>query len=242
MRSSNPRPDLWLIEGHPLAARYLQHLLGSTGVATLTRGRDLPDEPGARSGQTVFVVDATAFSMPLAKTLRLLSANFPQAEPLVIGERLSKEELCRAVLLGARGFVPYEEIESKLARALERVRDRHLWMPGGVLEEFAALAAARQKRKGRTGGPFTAREIQILGLLERRLSNKEIGSAVGIAERTVKFHLQNLFPKLGAHNRSSAVELARGIGLLGAKPAPTSSVCAGAVASSRTATPRGGAK
>jgi DNA-binding NarL/FixJ family response regulator len=56
---------------------------------------------------------------------------------------------------------------------------------------------------------FTPRVELVLGLLERRLGNKEIASALSISERTVRFHLANIFRKLGVHNRYSVAEVTR---------------------------------
>jgi DNA-binding NarL/FixJ family response regulator len=54
----------------------------------------------------------------------------------------------------------------------------------------------------------------VLDLLQRRLSNKEISAALEITERTVRFHLVNIFAKMGVHDRHSAVDLVRSSNLL----------------------------
>jgi DNA-binding NarL/FixJ family response regulator len=51
---------------------------------------------------------------------------------------------------------------------------------------------------------LTAREEEILGLLDRRLSNKQIATALGNSVATVKFHLAHIFAKLGVNDRHSA--------------------------------------
>ena len=48
-------------------------------------------------------------------------------------------------------------------------------------------------------------EIKIIRLLEKGLSNKSISSKCNISENTVKFHLKNIYKKLGAHNRLEAI-------------------------------------
>jgi DNA-binding NarL/FixJ family response regulator len=56
---------------------------------------------------------------------------------------------------------------------------------------------------------FTQREKLVVDLLQHRLSNKEIGTVLKISERTVRFHLANIFSKLGVNDRYSVVDLAR---------------------------------
>jgi LuxR family maltose regulon positive regulatory protein len=61
---------------------------------------------------------------------------------------------------------------------------------------------------------LTTREQEVLGLLARRLSNKQIAAALDIGDATIKWHLKNLFAKLGAVTREHAVQRARMLGIL----------------------------
>ncbi len=54
---------------------------------------------------------------------------------------------------------------------------------------------------------ITKRETEVLTLIGKGFSNKEIGRALIISENTVKFHLQNIYEKLGAQNRTQAFAL-----------------------------------
>jgi DNA-binding NarL/FixJ family response regulator len=62
---------------------------------------------------------------------------------------------------------------------------------------------------------LTAREREVLALVAEGLRNKEIAARLGASEKTVQFHIANLFGKLGAQSRTEAVRLARERGLLG---------------------------
>lgn len=54
-------------------------------------------------------------------------------------------------------------------------------------------------------GPLTERESEVLGLLSKGLANKQIASALGISEHTVKFHVSSIYQKLNVTNRTEAV-------------------------------------
>ena len=56
---------------------------------------------------------------------------------------------------------------------------------------------------------LSEREHEILGLLNHGLANKEIARSVGVSEATVKFHLRNLYGKLGVNSRVMALAVAR---------------------------------
>jgi DNA-binding NarL/FixJ family response regulator len=74
------------------------------------------------------------------------------------------------------------------------------------------LSSGLGKQKRREHSALSPRESEIVGLLQRRLSDKEIGCALGISERTVRFHLHNIFEKLGVHDRYGVVDFARTAG------------------------------
>ena len=67
------------------------------------------------------------------------------------------------------------------------------------------------------GEKLTDREMDVLRLLAPGQTNKEIAAALGIAERTVKFHVSSIMGKLGAANRAEAVTIAVKRGLINLK-------------------------
>jgi NarL family two-component system response regulator LiaR len=108
----------------------------------------------------------------------------------------------------------------RITRARETVREtvvvRELMVPA----EPAAAAptqpqvpfapdAARQQSLG-----ITAREMEILGLVARGLSNREIAAELFVSENTVKTHCARAFDKLGAARRTQAVQRGKELGLL----------------------------
>ena len=79
----------------------------------------------------------------------------------------------------------------------------------GVVADAAPAAAAPEFEAG-----LTPRERQILALLERGLTNKELARELGVSPNTVKTHLANLYPKLDASRRTEALANARRRGIL----------------------------
>jgi LuxR family maltose regulon positive regulatory protein len=82
-----------------------------------------------------------------------------------------------------------------------------------LLEEFADLDETSTITHGIVE-PLSARELEVLKLLAGGLSNHEIGNELFVTTNTVKWHLKNIFAKLGVHNRTQAVDRARELGLL----------------------------
>jgi LuxR family maltose regulon positive regulatory protein len=79
----------------------------------------------------------------------------------------------------------------------------HIARPGSVNETNA------QDGWSPDSDPLTEREMEMLGFVDIGLSNQEIGNRLGISVPTVKWHLHNLFSKIGVRNRGSAVRFAR---------------------------------
>lgn len=81
-------------------------------------------------------------------------------------------------------------------------------------DEAGAAATATQAAADAPLEPLSERELQVLRVLEKGYSNKDIGKMLFISENTVKVHLRNLHSKLAVHTRSQAVSVARRMGLL----------------------------
>jgi DNA-binding CsgD family transcriptional regulator len=98
---------------------------------------------------------------------------------------------------------------ARLRRRATRASDAQA---GPTLAPAAAAAEDRERRQ--TGKSLTPKERSILLLLARNYSNKEIAKAIAMSDETVKWHLKNLFNKLGAGSRKHAVTRARTLGFI----------------------------
>jgi DNA-binding NarL/FixJ family response regulator len=108
----------------------------------------------------------------------------------------------RLFYCGIDGFVELHETwQTELLLAIRSIQNGLHWVPGEVLLAFVKQTKALQDTQLLPGHSLTAREGQILQLLMRHLTNKEISKALDIAERTVKFHVSNILGKLGVEDR-----------------------------------------
>ncbi len=198
-----------ILAHHPIVARYLGKVLRRHPQIEVLTPVDpqLKGDLGQR--RQVCVIDSGTVPLPLAGYLRSIKASAPEAKILVLGMSSSQEELSRLLLLGIDGFIPYEEIDSSLASGVRAVWEGHLWVPAAALEHFTKHASHLSEVKSGKHRKFSSREREIIELLDRGQANKEIAQALGIKERTVRFHLQNIFSKLGVHDRHSVVDLLR---------------------------------
>jgi DNA-binding NarL/FixJ family response regulator len=141
-------------------------------------------------------------SQNLSDVMATLKATRPNLRIIVIGSGMEDETLLKAIAFGAMGYVDLAASPADFAHAIRVVSLGSVWAPRRVLSVFIERVSQSPGRffpAGRTA--FTAREKEVLELLVGGRSNKEIGAALGIEERTVKAHIAKLMRKNGVHNR-----------------------------------------
>jgi DNA-binding NarL/FixJ family response regulator len=142
--------------------------------------------------------------------LRRLQSDGARTRVIVFTVFDTDERIIAALEAGAAGYLlkgtPREELFEAI-RAVARGES--------LLAPVATSAVLRRVRGESDPTPaLTAREQAVLEQLARGLGNKQIAAALGIAERTVKFHVSSVFAKLGASNRTEAVTRAVQAGLI----------------------------
>jgi DNA-binding NarL/FixJ family response regulator len=110
---------------------------------------------------------------------------------------------------GADGYILKSAELSEMFRALNEVAVGHTAFDPQVLHK-AALHHEREAQREE----LTEREVEVLAAAARGLTNKEIGKALYISDRTVQGHLQNIYQKLGVTTRTEAVTTGLSLGLI----------------------------
>ena len=165
-------------------------LLSAT-VADLTVRKDVDLVLlGSRNGQNLFDVMA---SMKAAR---------PDLRIIVTGTGADDETILKAIAAGAKGYVDEAASPAEFVQAIRMVNQGSVWAPRRVLSIFIERVTSSPGRIFPAGRvTFTDREKEVLELLVAGRSNKEIGAALGIEERTVKAHVAKLMRKVGVQNR-----------------------------------------
>ena len=131
-----------------------------------------------------------------------LKASRPGLRILVSGSGADDELILKALAAGAKGYVDEAATPEEFVQAIRIVYQGSVWAPRRVLSPFIERVTASPGRIFPAGRvTFTDRERDVLEMLVAGRSNKEIGSALGIEERTVKAHVAKLMRKVGVQNR-----------------------------------------
>lgn len=141
-----------------------------------------------------------------------LAAARPGAGIVVLTAYDADERVLGAVRAGARGYVLKGASIEEIARAIRTVHGG-----GSYLASPVAAKVLSELRSPRRAAVLSAREHAVLRDVAAGRSTKQIARALGITERTVKFHVSSIMNKLGAGNRAQAVAEAARRGLLDRK-------------------------
>jgi DNA-binding NarL/FixJ family response regulator len=156
----------------------------------------------------VLVLDLSMPGPPPRETVAFLKQHCPDLKILVLTAYQEEPYIRGLVALGVKGYVLKDEATEALVDAIHAVQRGDTWFSQSVLEKLSSGA----QKVGEMA--LTTRELEILKLLRQGLTNKEIAYQLRIAERTVRFHVENLLEKLQARNRPEAVANAIRIGWL----------------------------
>jgi DNA-binding NarL/FixJ family response regulator len=221
-----------VVDDHPLILEALQHVLRALdGGATIHDARTAEDgrrlvaeHPDAR----LLILDLSLPGADGFSLLHELRSAYPSIPVVVLSASDQREDIMRAIDLGAMGYIPKSSSNLVMLQALRLVLSGGVYLPSVALAmreaSGAELLRAAEGRATRTTPRelgLTARQAQVLALILQGKPNKVICRELGLAEGTVKIHVAAILRALNVSTRTQAViEASRlGLQLEGAMPA-----------------------
>lgn len=209
--------DIVLVDDHAIVRQGVRSILEREPDFRIVSEAATADEAMvvvARSRPQVVVLDLKLSTTSDAEGLdlcRRLSSEHPQVGVLVLTTFLDDDLVLQAVRAGARGYVVKDVDTSALVRA---IRDVSRGESAFDAHSAAAMVRGLNAPEPVETNELTAREREVLQLLARGLSNKDIGAKLFISETTAKFHVGNILRKLGVSRRAEAVYAASKLGVI----------------------------
>ncbi len=212
-----------LVDDQPLFIEGLQNLLEARGIEVVGKAGDgLEALARARVLRPdVIVMDIKMPRCDGLQATRLIKSELPAVKIVMLTVSGEDEDLFEAVKSGASGYLlksmdahEFYDLIGDLARG-EAPLSRGL--ATRILEEFARQAG-REKTAAEDsaddGEGLTPRQTEILSLVAQGLTYKEIGDAVCLAERTIKYHMSQILERLHVRNRAQAIAYAKKSGYI----------------------------
>jgi two-component system, NarL family, response regulator len=153
----------------------------------------------------VVLIDLRMPVMDGIEAIRAIIREFPAARILALTTYEGDADIQRALEAGACGYLLKDMLMTEVITAVRAVHRGERVIPSAVAARLAQFTPRSD---------LTEREIEVLGLVARGLSNKEVANTIGRTDETVKIHLKNIFAKLGVADRTEAVTQALTRGLI----------------------------
>jgi DNA-binding NarL/FixJ family response regulator len=198
---------VYILDDHRLFSSGLELMLHSIDGELESRTFESPDEALAAMrmagrGPDLFIVD---FYIPGANApdlIRQMAVDYPECRIMVVSASINPADKRQALDAGAATFVNKASDPQDLMSAISSLLD------GG---DFTPPVDAVQALSARFN--LTPRQLEILVLVSKGCTNKEIARLLDLSPETVKSHLRDIFLRFGVSNRMEAIDFARSNGL-----------------------------
>jgi two-component system NarL family response regulator len=216
---------LMLVDDHPLFLEGLQYLLEThrievVGVAH--NGRDALQKARILKPD-IILMDIKMPECSGMDALKLIKAEMPDIKIVMLTTSEEDEDLFEAVKYGASGYLLKSTNAKALVDMLSDLEKGEAPLSPGLaarlLREFRRSGVYEHKSsphhvEGNKEGLLTARQLEVLEMVAKGLTYKEAGATLGLAERTIKYHMERIIERLHYENRAQVIAYAARIGLV----------------------------
>jgi len=236
----SPRPDfpmrVLLVDDHSLFLEGLRNLLASEGIKVVGSAKDGLEAlaQARRLHPDVILMD---IQMPVCdgvNATRLIKAELPECKVVMLTISEDEQDLFEAVKSGASGYLLKRLDAVDFFTYLAELHDGHPpFSPGlaeKILKEFSRQAVKPETQTARSdpvanqadqarasesqGIPLSPRQLQILTLVAQGQTYSQVAATIGIAERTIKYHMAEILDRLHLQNRAQVIAYAAQSGLI----------------------------
>lgn len=196
-------------DSHPLYRLGLRSMmtigLNFNDVVDVGNFSELLSVLSEKSNILLILADLDLPGMSGAGGVRHLRSHFPEVRVIALSAANDRGSILEVLSAGAHGFIMKTMSDEEMAAAVRTVIEGRVYVPSLLSETGVQRPASSNGRDDEKLQNLTRRQRQVLEQMSCGKSNKEIARYLGIAESTVKVHLNAAFNVLGVHNRVSAM-------------------------------------
>jgi DNA-binding NarL/FixJ family response regulator len=201
-----------IVDDHPLTRDALASLLGAHGLDVVGAASDGAEAiaEAERLQPDLVLLDLSMPGMDGLAALPRLREAAPGCEVVVLTASGTEENLLAAIRGGAAGYLMKSEPPERIASFLDGVARGEAALSGSIarrlLDQVRAGGGRSSGVPDRIASALSAREVEVLLLLDDHLGTEEIAKRLFISEHTVRSHVKSLLRKLGVSSRREALE------------------------------------
>jgi two-component system NarL family response regulator len=199
-----------IVDDHPVVRAGLTSLLrrqAGLKLAGAAHSGEEAMEVLKHASVDVILLDLRMPSINGIDLLNLLKTHESRPMAIILSSYEYEEEIYQAVKAGARGYLSKNATREEIVAAIETVVVGGTYFPERILQWI-------EEREARSS--LSAREIEILEMVSKGLTNKEIAGALQISHYTVRNHVNHISAKLQVADRTEAATVALRQGIIGA--------------------------
>jgi two-component system nitrate/nitrite response regulator NarL len=201
-----------IVDDHPLTRDALGSLLTQNGFELAGEASDGEQaiDVARRIQPELILLDLSMPGMDGLEALPKLREAAPDCEVVVLTASVAEENLLAAIRAGAAGYLLKTEPPERIVEFLRGAANGDAALSGSIARRL--LDKVREGRASSGGVPdeiaaaLSAREVEVLLLLDEHLGTDEIAGRLYISEHTVRSHVKSLLRKLGVSSRRQALE------------------------------------
>jgi two-component system NarL family response regulator len=200
-----------VVDDHPIWRDAIERDLRAAGLDVVAAAGDGEQalRRMAAARPDVVVLDLRLPVLDGVETTRRIAAEHPGVRVLVLSASGEEGDVLSAIKAGATGYLLKEISVEEVAEAIQAVvQGQSLITPSmasKLLVEFQKLSTRTEDRAQYPSPTLTTRELEVLKLVAKGMSNREIADELFISDNTVKNHVRNILEKLHLHSRMEAV-------------------------------------
>lgn len=190
---------LFIVDDHQIVVEGLRSLLNDEPEYTIVGSCNRPLEVEGileRCDVDVLLTDINMPEMTGVELTRLVRRRFPKIKILALSMFGDHQIIKEMIDAGISGYILKNTGKSELMEALKKIANGQSFFCEEVTKEMMKAL----KNDDSSGGHLTNREVEIIRLIEKELSNKKIADLLFISERTVETHRKNIFRKSGTQS------------------------------------------
>ena len=209
-----------LVDDHPLFLDGLKNLLAGRGLKVAGTARDGMEalEQARRLRPDLILMDIEMPGLDGLAATRLIKAELPDIQIVMLTMSAAKENLFEAIKSGANGYLlktqDTEEFFQLLLGMAEGEAPLSPGLAAKILKEFKRQPEVSDDAapEGEIEAGLSPRQAEVLTLIASGLTYKEVGARLHLTERTIKYHMGEIIRRLHLHNRAQVIAYARRMG------------------------------
>ncbi|MFN8165902.1 MAG: response regulator transcription factor [Bacteroidia bacterium] len=210
--------SLYIVDDHQVLIDGLRALLSNESDITIagysTNARIALEEIG-RTAANILLTDINMPEMSGVGLVKAVHSKFPEVKILALSMHGDRQMIHDMLDAGADGYILKNTGKNELIEALKKVASGGMYFSNEISAEIMRAISEKDKKPKADEGPsLTAREIEIVKLINKEFSNLMIAEALFISERTVETHRKNIFRKTGTKGVVGLLKWAASKGLL----------------------------